>query len=527
MVSQTSRSYRRSTGSAALCIATLLVLSACGSTSPWADRIQTDDTQHGSLESPYSNDPSEISDSKLKSGNADSTKKGTDGSIKQSEQHTMRDSSGIARDQTLRGTRLPTTPPTSPASGPGFTANTINLGYATMKQADVAYSSAGYDTSFGDQEAIARAIANTINRQGGVANRRVNLVFHDIDVATFSTNPNRAAQEACATWTQDHRVFAAITVIPLAGSQSNALYPCLAKHRIPLIDASAGFAIPGSFFTNYSPYLYATQSTSIEQQAKIWIHRLMKQGYFQAWDHQRGVPGSMPVNVGLIARQFGKQYVDITRNELRRFGIDVAASHVFSEEASAAGQEGSSVVLRFRQEDVTHVLLFSGASWFMDPATSQQYKPRYGVTTSTFPRLLRNTDNALNGAHGIGWLPAKDVTSHHDPGTLGKADRNCREIMTTAGQSTDNRDAWALMASACDSFNVLKKSVELGGLSPEGIQYGIGAIRRMPSAGMFKMSFSNNRPYGPGAARDLEMLRNCNGQSSGCFTYTNRTNHAM
>jgi hypothetical protein len=96
-------------------------------------------------------------------------------------------------------------------------------------------------------------------------------------------------------------------------------------------------------------------------------------------------------------------------------------------------------VLRFRSEGVTHVLSTDQFLFvFATKAESQNYRPRYGITTANAPYVLLQTtapQRQLVGSIGVGAIPGLDVDAQHDPGNAVPGAARCRSIMAKAGLS--------------------------------------------------------------------------------------------
>ena len=405
-------------------------------------------------------------------------------------------------------------------SGRGFTAKNIYIGYLTWKDASRLGSAIGIYADYGDQEMIAKAIINDMNRRGGIAGRTVVPVFYDYQTADLS-NPARGDQAACSRFTEDQPVFA---VVAVTGILSEVLPTCLAKQKTMLV-ANPGGPYSREFFDKYTPYLLATSSPTIERYVPAWLARANAVGYFGGWDTANGAPGKAPVIVGVLVSDspMGNLFDEVVRKEMTRQGHKVGPTFKVSSPLDSAAM--NSAVLQFRSAGVTHVVSDPlQLLLFPQSAESQQYRPRYAIGSQHVPELIEKAAPAgqLNGALGAGFMPAMDVSARQDPGALSSATTRCQAVQRAGGQNPDKRDAYYLMVKACDGFWFLDRAVKLGGLSPLGVVQGARQIRSMPPAGVFRISFDDGRPDGIAAIRDLGFKTSCK-----CFMYLDKTDRPM
>lgn len=511
----------------ALGVAAVLLASACGSTAQWDKQIAADGS---SLEGSVPGGQGEFTAPGVAGADQAASEDGSPGNGPQAAAGSTGSASGTATpgSKATQQRRQPSTSTPPPgASGRGFTKTEIFVGVATQKDTETAGNTLGVAADFGDQEAIVRAILNDINSRGGVAGRKLVPVFYDIDSAQAAQDPNAVAQEACARWTEDRQVFAAVS---LASSINNdTLYSCLAKRQTPLVvnDVSLHSA---EHMRRYAGYLYAPSVPSLERLVPTWLRRAATQGYFkERWDTMAGGPGATDVKVGLLHTTDPSFYGDdrfgaLVKRELANQSVSVAAEFQHSGNTTSISGEMSQAVLRFQQAGVTHVISDGALLFFMQAAESQNYRPRYTVTSFHAPGFLQDTAPARQsgGAIGVGYVPTIDVDNKRDPGDVSKAQTHCRKVMKQAGQNVSNRQAMLAMLLNCDGFTFLASAIEKGSLSPAGMQQGAGSLRAMPPAATFAISFSGSRQDGATKARDLAYRNDC-----GCFAYPSRTNHGM
>lgn len=411
-------------------------------------------------------------------------------------------------------------------SGRGFTEKEIYIGFETFKNAETAYRQAGVSGQFGDQEAQGKAVVKDINDRGGVAGRKLVLVFHDVQTEQILANPAGGAQATCERWTHDRPVFAALTKVGYGGDSS--LTACLAQRNTPQVH-QGGVLRPQSVYSRFAPYLYTASWTTMERLTPVWMQRLKARSYFHGgWDVDLTRPGREPTKVGVLSRRdlYGTDFRRIVRAELSRLSRPVAAEAEWSGNFSTRQNEMDQAVLNFRDAGVTHVIIAGGNEFlaFMNSAEAQKYRPRYAINSFSFP--LNKQGNApsgqLSGAMGIGWYPTYDVDKARDPGNVSRAQTKCQKVMQEAGQNTSNRDTFALMLGVCDGLHFMAEAIEKGGLSPEGMRRGIQAMGAMPPASVFRIGFPRGRFDGAAAVRDLVYRDDCT-----CFKYVSDKNYGI
>lgn len=405
-----------------------------------------------------------------------------------------------------------------PTSGPGFTEDEISIGYLTWKDVSRAGAAIGYAVDFGDEERIAQAIADDLNARGGIAGRKVKLVFYD-----YATTDDGAAadQAACTKFTEDQRVFA---VIAVTGPASEVLPQCLHDNQVTLI-ANDNIPYPRYWFEQWAPFIYSTANPMTERLAPVWLQRSDAVGYFESWDTAAGAPGVAPVKVGVIRADApsGEAFRDAVAAGLAPLGRGVEADFALGDAFDAAGM--NSAVLQFRSAGITHVIVESlFLVLFPQAAESQGYRPRYTVTTGNAPLLVQSATPAqqLRGAVGVGYFPSYDVAGPEDPGDPSPYAAHCREIQRAAGNDPEQRESWNLQSKACDGFALIAEAARLEGLHTRTIADGAARITSLPPAGAFSISFGPGRQDGPGAVRDTAYDLECE-----CFVFTSATNHPL
>ena len=408
----------------------------------------------------------------------------------------------------------------TPASGKGFTAKELYIGYSTWKDVSRFGTTVGVEGAEPfDQEAVARAVVADINARGGIAGRTVVPVFYDYQTADLP-NPSLGDQKACTRYTEDRPVFAVVAAV---GPTTDLLPECLAKAGVPLI-ANDNIPRPQALFERLAPYLYSTASPTMEHFVKAVIPRAVANGYLGKWDVVRGDAGTAPVKVGLLVSDSpaGELFVKLVTAELTRRGV--TAFTTFAANPLDASQM-QAAVLRFNGEGVTHVIPEAlNLLLFPQAAESQRYRPRYLVSTAQALLLVQGTapPAQMKGALGAGYFPSYDVDNAHDPGEVSPYEKQCKDAQRRGGTNPDQRNAFNAMGKACDGFRFLETAIAKGGLSTDAMRRAVPLLASIDPAGAFSISFTGGRLDGAAAVRDI-------GYDVGdrAFYYLSSTNHPM
>lgn len=125
----------------------------------------------------------------------------------------------------------------------------------------------------------------------------------------------------------------------------------------------------------------------------------------------------------------------------------------------------------------------------------------------------------LEGAVGIGWLPAVDVGMARQP-PLNARGENCKKIMEEAGQNMDSALTRLVAFEYCDVLWLLEDvSVRAGSFEPRALRQHVAALGE---DFVSPLSFDNRLAAGPfdgvAGARDFAFHDDCT-----CFKNAGRT----
>jgi hypothetical protein len=407
-----------------------------------------------------------------------------------------------------------------PEKGPGWDAKRLYIGVLTVKDLHAVAGSLGIELDPGDTEGQAKAVAAYINNKGGVLGRQVELVFRDEKTVDVAGNPEATGAAACTDFTQDRRVailYNYVTTLDTANFRA-----CFAKAHIPIFSASS--AITDTEATRgLEGILYQTTMVAWDKLAPVLVARLKALGWFGGWDQRLGARSNVKPKLGILSSttRAGTRVANQIKAALAAAGYPGALIYQWSD----ASQGQNSSVQYFSGNGVTHIIVTDlELTAFQNSAQSQQYKPRYGISSYNDPYTNLETlspKGANNGALGIGWAPAYDVSDANDPGETGTGRSTCLKLMAEGGQTFSGRRTARLFAyAACDSILLAVEGARAGrGFDYASIYRGALAVSPKFSTAV---SFGNSaltptHLFTPSSSRDLAWFPECE-----CFRYTSK-----
>lgn len=358
-----------------------------------------------------------------------------------------------------------------PPTGPGISDDEIKLGFYVSLPLD--YSAFGGQGGSADDRAATEAVVDQVNASGGIAGRQIIPVFAEIDQTTDPSWTTHA-QATCTKFTEDDRVFAAVT---MASGASDGAIGCYAQHGTPLL-SHIRYSYSPSELAEYDGYLHLLgRAIDSRRWGAAVVDGLASSGYFD--DASLGI-----VAYDTPAYRYATDEVVLPR--LAALGVEVVERAAVGQPDAVAGLGAMSsqlgnAILRFRAAGVDRVIFVEAGGavtfLFMNEAESQGYRPKYGLHTLNIPEFQAD-DQApaaqLDGAIGVGWVPGDDLDEAQYPPGLTGVDR-CLEIFRAAGVSTGVSPASSL--GYCDAIFLLKEALERApSLDAAGLHAGIAAL---------------------------------------------------
>ncbi len=399
--------------------------------------------------------------------------------------------------------------PSATFTGPGVTATEIKIGITLVQSGTIFGDVTGVPVDFGDTRAQANATVDYVNKNGGIAGRKVVPVYYTFDLARPGLSDGQSEQEACAAWTEDSRVFAGINT----ALARQALLTCLAGRGVPAVHN--GMPVDEQTLNKYRNYWYAGYggaSLTLDRLAEKQVKVFAQQGLFG---------DNAVVGIEYFDDPAYKRVVDnVFKPELAKVGV----KKVVLQGAPRGGAEATSYVASFRAAGVTHVLFMGEGAlyplFFMRAADSQQYFPKYGLHTDmSLGQLLQPGAPArqLANAKAFGWTPIVDVDNAHDPGPVSARNTLCYDIQRKAGQDMSNRGAATTALGYCDGLFLLQDALaKVAKVDVAGLASGMAGLgTSYVSPGVFGTKFLANKPDGAEVYRDIAFKTDCN-----CFQYT-------
>lgn len=393
---------------------------------------------------------------------------------------------------------------------PGVSAKEIRVGFPTFDDEAATADQFGIEgASSGDTRRQMEALAKDLNARGGILGRKVVLVPRAMSLANMVRDPATEEQAACTYWTEDEQVFAVIS------GQFVFLTPCLGKRGVTTV---GGGGIVDTADRAQDRYFGAGGAVQTAL-ARVFLSRLVAQGYFRGWDTAAGAPGKAPAKVGMIYQDLPTyhRYYKVVMDDLRARKIPFSEPVIYAPTGEGVASASSSAVLKFRSEGVTHV--FGAALLFFQAAESQGYRPRYSFDSRVPPAIIAQNvgPEQMEGAMGVGFQPAYDVEKQQDPGNVSPEATRCQQIMTKAGVNWEAaRSVQFAVLSKCAGLWSLEAAMERARvIGADALPAAFAGLGERRSAITFRENWRPDRLASASVVADLQYVVDCR-----CFTYT-------
>jgi hypothetical protein len=359
-------------------------------------------------------------------------------------------------------------------NGPGVTAKEIFIGIAYTANGDQANAALGAAISRGDERQNARAVIDDINEKGGVAGRKLVPVFHGYDAQSTETSASQD-QAACATFTQDNKVFA-VTSIGI----TETFAACMKKAGVLQITTGSIIFHDKEYMRQFPSFFH--QRLSQERMMAELVRSFQRQDYFSGWDTNLAKPAPGKAKLGIISLDtptFNRPLDRVMLPSLARAGHAVDPSLVYrvhrpatNAEAGQTAADIQSATLRFRDAGVTHVVMFDASAFltltFLNTARNQRYFPRLGANSGSGLQALKDSGavdpQQLTGAVGLGWMPTLDLPKGAGDQYLTAETKKCLDNnKKRTGQTFTSTNAASIALSPCDSIGAIAAAVRTAG----------------------------------------------------------------
>ncbi|MGH9188335.1 MAG: hypothetical protein ACRD0U_21420 [Acidimicrobiales bacterium] len=407
--------------------------------------------------------------------------------------------------------------------GQGVTDDTILIGRVVIDNAAAATAALGITVPPVDTEALDRIMVDHVNASGGIGGRRLELVYYRND-ANDGRSLDVKDQEACTLWTQDRPVLAGLN----AGSDT--LKACLAGRGVPQIYENVFSDADDRTFQEFPTY-FALNAPELGATARALANGLVEEGFFAPAGDQLA-PCPRPVCTGVITfdTEPRRRAVEgVLRPTLEAAGqsLDEVAYvkyPVTSAELAEAAASFPGIVLRFKSRGVNRVLIYSDeggglAIFFPRTAATQNYHPRYALTSASAPQALVDAgvvDPAeLRGAIAVGWNPMGDL--REQDAVPGPGFEPCIALMEADGANPRNSiNDLVISLKTCDGFNFLAAALRAGlpDITAASAVAGAEAQSAFPTALSYATTIAPGRHSGTSAVRHSAFDESCT-----CFRY--------
>lgn len=356
-----------------------------------------------------------------------------------------------------------------------------------------------------------RSLVNAMNRTGGLAGRRIEPVFAELNPAAASYDSELAA--ACATFTEDNEVAAVADTI----GYSAAYEQCLTKGGAFHVSGSSGSADAASL--SKAPALMSVTAPAVERRERAVIEQLAAAGMLTRGTKVGVVVDSCPDTRIGYEKAF-KPAAEKAGLVLTAVEVTCASGYSDLGPLTAALQNA---VLRFQSSGVTVVSFVTNVGstevlLFGQAAESQGYRPGYALTSNAQPvaLALNLPQGQLKGMRGVGWLPSLDVAVAKHPPRQAPQTR-CLSLLKSEGVVPTGEADYYLAYTVCETVFALERMLQKSGGASDldtlvSTARGLGTSYAPVST--FATRFAAGRLDAPSVGRTFRYATACS-----CFEY--------
>jgi hypothetical protein len=440
----------------------------------------------------------------------------------------------VATDRARGGrssSRVSSGSPESPVEGlpsdPPVTATEVKVGITYTEDPGGANAAAGFTVGQVDQRRGWEALIADINRKPPFGRKVVPVWYSQTEDEVTSKGGERLAQEACALFTQDNRVFM-VWVGTVANNET--LSACLTKARVPQVAFGIGESYTRTF-TKY-PYFVEPSSAAMDRMATFYVDELFDAGFFSRFKNnsppytpQRPANGRPRVGLIRYDQPSHKAGAAAIRKRLAARGLSLCDGCDFEigyspdnvPEQLNDATEINAAIQGCKSRNCTHMLFLGSAAqripvFFMDGAERQAYRPRIGLTPLDDPNFVKDF---LGPASYPQFRQSQQVT--WTPGDLGVKtgeSARCRQLFQDAGETFTGDEAAgkeAMIPAYCDTATYFAQAMKATGptLSLDSWMSGVHTMPPVASAGAYVMQTKARRHDGIGGVRIGDWSEGC------------------
>jgi ABC-type branched-subunit amino acid transport system substrate-binding protein len=407
--------------------------------------------------------------------------------------------------------------PQTTENGRGVTDDTIRLGFITLTSFQNLGSNLGFTVADkGDVAQQIRDLSSWINDNGGIAGRRIEP---SIRVYKQEEASPGAEAQLCNAFADDDKVFG----VMLYGQIHESTRYCYAGKGVLMIDPTP-FTYDSVLYQEVAPFLWNPEFPNYSKVMRTLPGALHRADYFKPMSSRN----ETDVKLGVV------HWDSPFANRVLQRDLVPALEAVGQKVTSAYGVDGSSVatiqnglsnaITRFRQAGVNRVVFIGGsplAPFFFQTAESNNFRPRYGMTSLENPRHSssdRGTPAQMADAVGIGFNIDTDVRDQDVAMPATSTERTCLEVLRKKGHTFEKRENANYALAVCSSLLLLQQG---GKTITDGITAPLWAAHAERLGSSFKPAMWYSATFGPGRHdgnnqyRPLRFDRSCQ-----CFRYT-------
>lgn len=367
--------------------------------------------------------------------------------------------------------------------------------------------------STGDARAMAKAMADHVNSQGGVAGRKLIPKVHDYNAQQASeVNDNNL----CQTITTTDKAFMAV----LSGQIHASARSCYkAKKTLALEGGAYGWS--KDFYDAHDPYYWSASYSHYDPLLRALLKRIKESGWLK---------GQTKAGIILWDDEAYHSLADkVLAPGLKALGVEVVKASVSNSDIGSIESGLHAAAQTMVANQVTHLTFVGSAPlqpFFVQQNTHyEQFK--YALTTYDVPRYMDSEfKRNMAGAIGVGIAPVDDVFDAQYPFPQPGMEATCVEIYKRAGieipgRYVDGEFNSKQAISYCETTLMLKQVADKVGANLTREAWAAEAKKLGSSfqAGMtFRTSYRPGKTAGADLYRDITFDATCT-----CMRYTSGT----
>ncbi len=391
------------------------------------------------------------------------------------------------------------------------TGSPVEVGVVIYPDISAAAAAFGGTADVGDQKGEVRDALAWVNAHGGFGGHVVTPVYYEVELTSTQTYAV-TYQEICATFTEDHKVVAAIVL----GNAEAGLPACLAKGGALLL-AHGHYLHNASDFQRFAN-LVTPEEVDSDLAARELVDLILARGLAKRGE-----------SLGLLVMDYpaplrARDAIIVPR--LKAAGIDVVSYTVGYPQStpdvanSASAVQSAQLAMAARGVKTVTFLCPGCAPFFLDDAEQQAYYPQYVLTS--FDTLGgyegKGRSRSLKTAVALGWEPLKDTNSYRDRGKVLSGNPTFSQCSTIQKRHIKGDASLFASVSFCGAMLNLKAAADAVAGSPLTVPSLVRGFESLgassPGVGNFATRLAPGRHFGIAGLRTMRYDGPCD-----CFRY--------